>query len=83
MTVVRCSRDRREKLRGVGSGCEMYRSRNIYVDAHIDAYARAPTHKHTHTHIHTHIFSFLLHFHEVCSYSIDTPRFSQIDLKMN
>lgn len=41
------------------------------------------THMPPHTHTHTHIFSFLLHFHEVCSYSIDTPRFSQIDLKMN
>lgn len=59
----------------------MYRSGNIYVDVRIVAYAHAPRHKHSLSLTHTHIFS--LHFHEVCSYSIDTPRFSQIDLKMN
>lgn len=57
----------------------MYRSHNIYVDVHILACARAYTHKHSHTHTYTQ----LLHFHELCFYSIDTPHFSQIDLKVN
>lgn len=60
----RCSRDRREKLRGVGSGCEMYRSHNIYVDVPIVACERAPSHKYLHTHTHLHSHTHLLHFHE-------------------